>query len=64
MKKPLISLKRTFDVTMKDIFLKIKEFGGKDSKALRKEYKDWLEACEEENKHPHVLYINQMKLNS
>ena len=61
MKTPSISLKRTLDVTMKDTFLRIKVLGGKDSQALREEYKEWLEASEGGNKHPHVLYMNQMK---
>ena len=63
MKIPSISLKRTLDVTMKDTFRRIKELGEKDSQALREEYKEWIEAIEEENKHPQVLYINQMKTN-
>ena len=63
MKTFLISLKGTLDVTMKDIFLRINELGDKDGKALREEYKEWLEASEVDNKHPHVLYKNQMKLN-
>ena len=46
---------------MKDIFLKIKVLDDKDSQTLREEYKEWLEACEKGNKHPHVLYMNQMK---
>ena len=61
MKTLSISLKRTLDVTMKDIFLKLKELGDKDSQALREEYKEWLEASEGGNKHPHVLYMKQMK---
>ena len=63
MKTPSISLKRTLDVTMKNVFLKIKELDDKDNQALREEYKEWIEAIEEENKHPQVLYINQMKTN-
>ena len=59
-----MSLKRTLGVSINDIFLKIKELGGKDSQALREEYKEWLEASEGGNKHPHVLYMNQMKPNS
>ena len=50
MKTPSISLKRTLDVTMKNVFLKIKELDDKDSQALREEYKEWIEAIEEENK--------------
>ena len=49
---------------MKDIYLKIEELGDKECQALREEYNEWLEACEGGNKHPHVLYMNQMKPNS
>ena len=61
MKIPSISLKRTLDVTMKDAFRRIKELGEKDSQALREEYKEWIDASEGANKHPHVLYINQLE---
>tara|TARA_Y100001968_G_scaffold140117_1_gene128212 strand:- start:322 stop:516 length:195 start_codon:yes stop_codon:yes gene_type:complete len=61
MKIHSISLKRTLDVTMNDAFRRIKELGGKDSQALREEYKEWIDACEDGNKHPHVLYMNQME---
>ena len=64
MKIPSISLKRTLDVTMNDIFLRIKELGEKDSKALREEFKEWIEANGGGNKQLHVLYLNQMKPNS
>ena len=46
---------------MKEIYLKIEELGNKDSEALRAEYKEWLEAVEFGNKHPHVLYMNPTK---
>ena len=61
MKLPSISLKRTLDVTMKDTYRRIKELGEKDSQALREEYKEWIDACEVGNKHPHVLYMNQLE---
>ena len=61
MKIPSISLKRTLDVTMKDAFRRIKELGGKDSQALREEYKEWIDASEGGSKHLHVLYMNQME---
>ena len=64
MKIPSISLKRTLDVTIKDNFRRIKELGEKDSQSLREEYKEWIEASECGNKHPHVLYMNQIKLRS
>ncbi len=44
---PSISLKRTLEVTIKDIFLKIKELGDKWIQALIEGYKEWLEACDE-----------------
>ncbi len=46
---------------MKGTLLRIKELGYKDSRALREEYKEWLEPSEGENKQPHVLYMNKMK---
>jgi len=49
---------------MKDTFLRIKELDGKDSQALRGEYKEWIEASEGSNIQPHVLYLNQIKPNS
>ena len=61
MKIPSISLKGTLDVTMKDTFQRIEELSEKDSQALREEYKEWIKASEGGNKHPHVLYMNQMK---
>ena len=48
---------------MKDTFLRIKELGDEDSQALREEFKEWIEASEGGIKHPHVLYINQIKSN-
>ena len=48
---------------MKDAFRRIKELGGKDSQALREEYKEWLEASQGGNEQPHVLYMNQIKPN-
>ena len=64
MNTPSISLKRSLDVTMRDVFLKINELGHKDSKALKDEYKEWLEAIENGNGHPHVLYVNKIRPNS
>ena len=61
MKIPSISLKRTLDVTMKDVYRRIKELGEEDSQALREEYKEWIEASEGVNKYPNVLCVNRMK---
>ena len=46
---------------MKDTFRRIKKLGGKDSQALKEEYKEWIVASEGMSKHPHVLYMNQME---
>ena len=64
MKTPSISLKRTLDVTMKDIFKIINKLDEKDSQALREEYKEWIEASEGGNQQPHVLYLNYIKSSS
>ena len=63
MKTPSINLKRTLDVTMNDILLRIKNLDDINSQALREEYKEWLDASEGDNEHPHVLYMNQIKPN-
>tara|TARA_Y100001968_G_scaffold93294_1_gene83862 strand:- start:428 stop:619 length:192 start_codon:yes stop_codon:yes gene_type:complete len=60
MKIPSISLKRTLEITMNNILLKIKELDDEDSQALIEEYKEWLEVGEQENNHPYILY---MKMN-
>ena len=49
---------------MKDTFRRIQELGDKDSQPLREEYKVWVEDSEGWNKHPHVLYMNQINPNS
>ena len=61
MNPPSISLKRSLDFTIKDTYLRIDELGDKESQALREEFKEWIDACEGENIHPHILYINQIK---
>ena len=43
-------------MTMKDTFLRIKELDGKESQALRGEYKEWIEASEDGTKYSHALY--------
>ena len=61
MKTPSINLKRSLDITIKDTYQRIKKLSKKDSQALREEYKEWLEVEEKDKKHPHVLYINQLR---
>tara|TARA_Y100001968_G_C19381001_1_gene730319 strand:- start:154 stop:348 length:195 start_codon:yes stop_codon:yes gene_type:complete len=60
MKTPSISLKRSLDVTLKDFFQRLKVLNEIDSKALRDEYKEWIEASKGENKQPYILYMNQI----
>ena len=60
MKIPTISLKRALEVTMNDAVKRINELDGLNEKALREEYKEWIEASEGSKDQPHVLYANQI----
>ena len=62
MKIPTISLKRTLEVTMNDASKRIMELDGLDKKALKEEYKEWIQASEGSNEQPHVLYANQINI--
>ena len=62
MKIPTISLKRTLEVTMNDAVKRINELDGLNKKALREEYKEWIEASEGSKDQPHVLYANQINI--
>ena len=62
MKIPIISLKRALEVTMKDTVKRINELDGLNEKALREEYKEWIEASEGSKDQPHVLYANQINI--
>ena len=62
MKIPTISLKRTLEVTMKDAVKRINELDGLNEKALREEYKEWIDASEGSKDQPHVLYANQINI--
>ena len=62
MKIPTISLKRVLEVTMNDVVKRIKELDGLNEKALRDEYKEWIEASEGSKEQPHVLYANQINI--
>ena len=62
MKIPTISLKRTLEVTMNDAVKRISELDGLNKKALREEYKEWIEASEGSKDQPHVLYANQINI--
>ena len=60
MKLPTISLKRTLEVTMNDASKRLMELDGLDKKALKEEYKEWIQASEGRKEQPHVLYANQI----
>ena len=62
MKIPTISLKRALEVTMKDVVKRINKLDGLNEKALREEYKEWIEASEGSKDQPHVLYANQINI--
>ena len=62
MKIPTISLKRALEVTMKDAVKRINELDGLYEKALREEYKEWIEASEGSKDQPHVLYANRINI--
>ena len=62
MKIPTISLKRALEVTMNDAVKRMNELDGLNEKALRDEYKEWIEASEGNKEQPHVLYANQINI--
>ena len=62
MKIPTISLKRTLEVTMNDASKRLMELDGLDKKALKEEYKEWIQASEGSKEQPHVLYTNQITI--
>jgi len=59
---PTISLKRTLEVTMNDASKRLMELDGLDKKALKEEYKEWIQASEGSKDQPHVLYANQINI--
>ena len=62
MKIPTISLKKTLEVTMNDASKRLMELDGLDKKALKEEYKEWIQASEGSKDQPHVLYANQINI--
>ncbi|MBW3041427.1 hypothetical protein [Prochlorococcus marinus] len=62
MKLPTISLKKTLEVTMNDASKRLMELDGLDKKALKEEYKEWIQASEGSKEQPHVLYANQINI--
>ena len=62
MKFPIISLKKTLQITMNDAVNRLEELDGLDKKALKDEYKEWIQASEGSKDHPHVLYANQINI--
>ena len=62
MKYPTISLKRALEVTMNDAAKRINELDGLNEKALKDEYKEWIQASEGSKDQPHVLYANQINI--
>ena len=62
MKLPTISLKRTLEVTMNDASKRLMKLDGLDKKALKEEYKEWIQASEGSKDQPHVLYATHINI--
>ena len=62
MKIPVIRLKKSLNVTMKDTYRRLNEIDGLDKKALKDEYREWFQAAEGNKDQPHVLYTNQINI--
>ena len=62
MKIPTIRLRKTLEVTMNDTSKRLIELDGLDKKALKEEYKEWIQASEGSKEQPHVLYANQINI--
>ena len=62
MKIPTIRLRKTLEVTINDTSKRLIELDGLDKKALRDEYKEWIEAIDNNKDQPHVLYANQINI--
>ena len=60
MKSPSITLRRSLDVTLSDTFRRINDLSGKDGQSLKDEYKEWIDAMNDGETQPHVLYMNQI----
>ena len=56
---PTTSLKRTLEVTMNDASERLMELDGLDKKALKEEFKEWIQASEGSKDQPHVLFATQ-----
>ena len=59
---PTISLKRTLEVTINDALKRLTELDGLEKKALKDEYREWIQASEGSKDQPHVLYANQINI--
>ena len=62
MKIPVIRLKKSLNVKMKDTYKRLNEIDGLDKKALKEEYREWFQAAEDNKDQPHVLYTNQINI--
>ena len=47
---------------MNDASKRLMELDGLDKKALKEEYKEWIQASEGSKDQPHVLYANQINI--
>ena len=47
---------------MNDASKRLMELDGLDKKALKEEYKEWIQASEGSKEQPHVLYATQITI--
>ena len=62
MKTPTIRLKRALEVTLNDALKRYIKLNGLNKKALKEEYKEWIDALEGNKVQPYVLYVNQINI--
>ena len=62
MKTPTIRLKRSLEVTMSDALKRYDKLDGLNKKAIKEEYKEWIDALEGDKAQPYVLYVNQINI--
>ena len=58
------SLKGSCEETINTTLKRLSKLNGQDQKALKIEFREWLEAIESDSKTYDILYINKIHLNN
>ena len=58
MKATSTSLRKSHEVSIKDIFRRLEDLNESDRSALVEEYKEWIDSSEGDTDQTHVLYVN------